>query len=113
MLNRMTFELTDVELVVDAPLLQQLPMRPPFDDPAVINHQHQIGIADGAQAVGDDKTRLSFHEAQKRLLNSFFGTGIDAAGGFIKNEDGGVGENGPGDGQQLPLALAEVAGSFR
>jgi hypothetical protein len=37
--NLKTLKLADIELVVNAPLLQQLPMRSPLNNPAVIDDQ--------------------------------------------------------------------------
>jgi hypothetical protein len=41
-------------LVVEVALGQQLLMRAVLDDLAMIDDQNLVGIADGAQAVGDD-----------------------------------------------------------
>ena len=35
-----------------------------FDDFAVVNDQYLVGIADGAQAVGNNKTGAAFHQSQ-------------------------------------------------
>ncbi len=42
-----------------------------------------------------------------------FGAGVHAAGGFVQDEDAGVGKDGAGDGEQLALAFAEVVALFR
>ena len=46
------------------------------------------------------------------FLDARLGAGVDAAGGFIQDQDRRVGQDGAGDGQQLALALAEVAGAL-
>ncbi len=52
-LNRLPFELADVQVVVEAAPIKQRLMRALFDLLAVIDHDHLIGIADGAQPVRD------------------------------------------------------------
>ena len=39
----------------------QLFVRPAFDDTAFVHHQNTVRPANGAQAVGDDKTSATFH----------------------------------------------------
>ena len=48
-----------------------------------------------------------------RLLNRLLALGVDAARRFVQNQDARISENGACDGEQLTLALAEIAGSFR
>ena len=74
---------------------------------------HLVGVADGAQAVGDHEAGAALHQAQQRLLDARLGAGVDAAGGLVQDQDGRVGQDGAGDGKQLALALAEVAGPLR
>ncbi len=98
--------------MVKASLLQQFLVRALFDDLAVVDHHHVVGVADGAQAVGDDEAGASCHQAQQRFLDARLGARVHAAGGFVQDQNGRVGQDGAGDGQQLALALAEVAGAL-
>ncbi len=41
-------------------------------------------------------------------LHQRFSAGIDGGGGFVQNQDRRIGHRGPGNGKQLPLALAQV-----
>ena len=93
--------------------IQQLLVCAFFDDFAIVDDQHLVGIADGAQAVGNDKTGAAFHQAQQRFLDARLGAGIDTAGGFIQNQNGRVSQDGARNRQQLALSLAQVAGAFR
>ena len=52
----------------------------------------------------------SLHQVVHGLLDQHLGAGIDRAGGFIQDQDLRVGQDGPGDGQQLHLALRDVGG---
>ena len=56
-------------------------------------------------------TKLVRLDAQRGhgLLDQHLGAGVDRAGGLVEDEDGRVGQEGPGDGQQLLLAGADVA----
>ena len=81
-----------------------------LDDLPVVDHHHVVRVADGAQAMGNDEAGASLHQAQQRLLDAHLGAGIHAAGGFVQDEDGGIGQDGAGDREQLALSLAEVTG---
>ena len=88
-------------------------MRALFDNLAVVDHYHPIGITDGAQAVRDHEAGAALHQSQQRFLNARLGAGIDAARRFVEDQDAGVGQHRARNRQQLALALTEVAGSFR
>ena len=60
-------------------------MRAALDDPPVIHHQDQIGIADRAQAVGDDESRPPLQQTQQRLLNMDLRARVDAASRLIED----------------------------
>ena len=47
-------------------------------------------------------------EARHRLLDEHLGAGVDVARGLVQDQDGRVGEEGTGDGQELPLAGGDV-----
>ena len=87
-------------------------MRALLDDLAVFDDDDFIRIADGGEAVGDDKTGASLHEAQQGFLDSRFGARVHAGGGFVEDEDARVSEDGAGDGEQLALSLAEIGSAF-
>ncbi len=81
-------------------------------DVAVVHHQDQVGVADGGQAMGDDEAGAALHQGVHRLLDQHLGVGIHRTGGFVQDQDRGVGQDGAGDGQQLHLALRDVGGLF-
>ena len=62
-------------------------MGPPLDNFAVVDDQNLVGVANRAEAVGDDKTGATGHEATHGFLDVIFGARIDAAGGFVENQD--------------------------
>ncbi len=111
-LDRLAFELAQVQVVIETAFLQQLLVAALLHDFAVVDHHHVVGIADGAQAVGNHKTGSALHQAQQRFLDARLGARVHAAGGLIQDQDGRVGQDGAGDRQQLALSLAQVAGAF-
>ena len=78
-------KLAGVEVVIEALAGQQRFVGAVLDDLAVVNDQNLVGVADGAQAVGDDETGPAGHQAQHGLLDLFLGAGIDAAGRFVQD----------------------------
>jgi hypothetical protein len=48
-------QLSPREVVVQAAPGDQRGVRPPFGDPAVLEHEDHVGVADGAQAMGDGR----------------------------------------------------------
>ncbi len=58
--------------------------------------------------MGDDEGSPAVHEAVHALLHQHLGAGVNGGGGLVQDEHRGIGHCGPGDGQQLALALAEV-----
>ena len=84
------------ELRIEAALVEQLVMRALLDDATVLKHVDAVGIADGAETVGDDEAGAVRHEVLQRLLNLAFGFGVHAGGGFIKEEDWRIAQQGTG-----------------
>ena len=68
-------------MVVKPPPVQQLLVSPLLDDLAVVDHQHVVCIADGAQAVGDR------HPITPALLPSRTKILVDAQGPRNPAED--------------------------
>ena len=59
--------------------------------------------------MGDDKAGPALHQGAHGGLNMHLGSGIDAAGCLVENQNNGIGKHGASDRQELPLALAQVA----
>ena len=58
--------------------------------------------------MGDDKDGPALHQLVHALLDQGLGPGVDGAGGLVQDQHRRVRHGGPGDGQQLPLALGQV-----
>lgn len=83
-----------------------------FDDLAVFHDEDLVGAADGGEAMGDDEGGAAAHEVGETFLDHGFGFGVEAGGGFVEDEDAGVGEDGAGDGDALFLAAGEFDAAF-
>ena len=63
-------------------------MRTAFDDVAVLHDEDAVGIFNGREAVCDDEAGSSFGECVHGFLYLLFGSRIDAARGFIEDNEG-------------------------
>ena len=65
-------ELAVVHVGIRAAGRQQLVVIALLDDIAVAHDQNQVGVADGREAVRDDKARTAFHQPDQSILNVRF-----------------------------------------
>ena len=79
-----------------------------FDDAAAVEHQQQVGMADGAEAVGDDKAGAPPEQDAERMLDAHFGDGVDGTGGLVEDQDPRVSQQRARKADQLPLAKADA-----
>lgn len=82
-----------------------------FDDSATIEDVDPVAGLNGGEAVGDDDGCAAFYEIGQGFLNDGFCFAVEGGGGFVHDENGGVFEDGPGDGQALTFAAAETVAS--
>ena len=50
----------------------------------------------------------ALHQLDHALLDVQLGAGVHGAGGLVQHEEPGRGQHGAGNGDELPLALAQV-----
>ena len=62
--------------------------------------------------MGDDEGGTACQQVFDALLYQQLGFGVDAGGGLIQNEDGGIGNHGAGKGEELLLADGQAAAPF-
>ncbi len=105
-------KLRHVKIVVGAALSHQLLVISALFNATVIDHKDPVGIFDGGKTVSDDKAGPAGKQCLDALLYQHFRVGIDAAGGFIKDEDLGHGDHGAGKGDELPLPDGQSCASF-
>ena len=75
--------------------------------PAPLQHQDAVRVDDAGQAVRDDERGAPLHELPQGLVDHRLALGVHARQGFVEDQDGGVLEDGPGDGDALALAAGE------
>ena len=102
-------ELGVVQFGVETARGEQLLVAALLHDVAVAHNQDEIGRADGGEPMRDDEGRASRHEPVHGLLDAQLGARVHRRGGLVQNEHAAVGQKGPGDGDELALALAQVA----
>ena len=98
------------KLIEQALLLDQPPRRVELLHRARLEHHDAITVQDGVDAVGNgDDGALREQRGAQRGLEEGVGFDVDGGGGFVQDEDVGGGEEGAREGDELPLALGEVA----
>ena len=83
-------------------------MRALLDDPPVAHHEDHVRVADRRQPMGDDERGPALHQRLHRALDEDLGPRVHRRGRLVEDEDRRVGEERPGDGQQLLLARGHV-----
>ncbi len=83
-----------------------------LDDSALLEDDDLVGVADGAEAVGDDEAGSSAPQFGEGGLDEGFTFCVEVAGGFVEDEDPGIGEESTSDGEPLALSAAEPDASF-
>ena len=82
-------------------------MRALLDDPAVLEHDDQVGAADGREPVRDDERGAAGEQARERLLDHGLAGDVDARGRLVEDQQARVGEQRAGERDQLALADRE------
>ena len=83
-------EIRVVERGVMSALGEQTFVVPLLDDRAFFHHHDAVGGFDGGQPVRDQDAGGMFQDQVQRLLDLPFGERVDAGGGFVQDEDGGL-----------------------
>lgn len=96
--------LNAMERRVPAVLAYQVLMRPIFDDPAVIDRDDPIRMADGRKTMRDNDHRPPFYDFSHILLNDALALIIERARRFVENQNSWVGRQRSSDSDALPLA---------
>ncbi len=83
-----------------------------FHNPSVFHDHDLISAGNGRQTVGDDDGGFVLGGFPKSVLDNFFGMGIELGSGLVKDDDVGVGQDHPGNGQTLFLAAGKFDAAF-
>ena len=78
-------------------------------NPAFIQHDQVRGIAKCGESVGDGQNGSALFQLLQGFLDSQFGLGVHGGGGFIQDQDLGVGQYRTGDGNTLFLTAGQGA----
>ena len=84
-------------------------MRACFNNLSFVYHDDAVGVAHGAQAVGNDEHGAFLANVLHVLLNDGFALVVKGAGGFVKYQNAWVSEQGTRDGDALTLATTQGA----
>src|SRR5437868_4439924 len=79
-------------------------MRAFFDDLAALDNDEFVGIAHRRETMGDYEGGLACPQPFQRFDQHQVGLGIESAGRLVEDENWGVFEERPGDGEPLPLS---------
>ena len=80
-----------------------------FDYFTFVEDVDDVGVLDGGKAMGDGDGGAGLHQSVEGFLNEVLAFGVEGGGGFVKDEDGRVLEDGTGDADALPLSAWEPA----
>ena len=87
---------------------QQLGVGTAFDDPTLVEDQHQICLFCGAEPVGDADDCSALRQPDERRADGLFGFGVDRARRLVENEQARIGNLRSRERHQLPLADREL-----
>ena len=74
-----------------------------FDEMAVLQDENTVGTDDAGEPVGDYQGSTALHEAVQGFLDDGLVLGVHAGQGLVEDKDWGVLQEGPSDGDALPL----------
>src|SRR5215203_4658235 len=78
-----------------------------FDYPAVLKHQDEVRASHGVEVVGNDQGCLPGHETFQSFLDLRLALDVEARHRLVQDQDGGIPDDGPGDGYPLALPSGE------
>ena len=96
------------EIGVTAILCEKFPMIAALNDPALVHHADQISIHSRAQSMSDHKHGVLTFELLNGLPHQTLSFPIMSTGGLIKNQQFRISQNGPLQGDALPLATTKA-----
>src|SRR6266850_2576178 len=100
-------ELDAIEFGVHPAERQQLVMRSLLGHDALLENDNVVGVANGAQAVGDRNGGPTLHQPRQGLQHQLFRLGIERGGRFVQNEDWGIAYERARYADPLPLTTRE------
>ena len=83
-----------------------------FDDAPGFEDEDDVGVADGGEPVGDDDGGAAFEGLVEGGLDGGLGGVVQGGGGFVEDDDAGLGEQQPGDGEALAFPAGEAVAAL-
>src|SRR5512143_481862 len=105
-------ELLAVQPGIQAVERDQFGVGPAFDDPAALVDQDPVGAKDRRQPVGDGDRGAALHQALECGLDQPLGYGVERRGRLVEDEDPGILEQDPGDGDPLLLTTRQLVAAL-
>ena len=96
-----------MEFGVEAVAGHELVVGAAFGDDSALDDGDLVGVADGAETMGDGDDGLALHELFEGVDDEFFGFAVERGGGLVEQEDGAVADHDAGDADALALAAGE------
>ena len=87
-------------------------MRTHFGDTLIADVEDTVTVLDGAQAVGNDDAGPALEHFPDAFLQKFLRLGVNGGSGFVQDQDGRIGQECAGKGDELLFSLAEVAAAL-
>ena len=79
-----------------------------FGDATLVENDDMVGVSNRRETVSDHQSGAPFGEMGERLMDQLFVDGVEMRRGLVKDEDRSIFEQGPGDGESLPLSAGKL-----
>ena len=88
-------------------LVHQVPVGADGGDTPAFHDDDAVGAAHGGRPVGDDQDGAILDQGAQCLLDLGLGLGVGHGSGLVEHDDGGVQQDGAGDGDALLLPAGQ------
>jgi hypothetical protein len=85
---------------------------PDLDDSPLLENDDLVRFLDRRQTMGNGDCRAILSNSVKSSLDNLLSTDIDSAGGLVEDENLGLPDNGPRNGNALTLAAGQLGTTF-
>src|SRR5580658_8787909 len=82
-------------------------MRPTLDDGSIIQNKNGVGPANGGEPMRDHDGRFTLHQTIQGFEDQLLRSRVQAGAGLIQDQYRRIANDGPGDGNPLPLSAGK------